>query len=161
MTGVGRRRKPTAYRIEELRHQVDAVVARVEATPVHVAPRHPPRPFGLGCTGGGRTEGVAAARLPSGLTDVQVFRIEWPAWSLVEATEQQPGEGPTDDLIASAMTAARMAEPYPELLAAGSHLLAVGSPHRRRRLTSAVEDKPGKGSEEDVSGSSAGPEWFV
>lgn len=39
---------------------------------------------------------------------------------------QQPGEGPTDDLIASAMAAARMAEPYPELLAASSHLLAVG-----------------------------------
>ncbi|MGW3311761.1 methyltransferase, partial [Streptomyces sp. NPDC001073] len=31
-----------------------------------------------------------------------------------------------DELIASAMAAARMAEPYPELLAASSHLLAVG-----------------------------------
>ena len=62
----------------------------------------------------------------SGLTDVQVFGIEGPAWSLVKAAEQQPGEGPTDELIASAMEAARMAEPYPELLAASSHLLAVG-----------------------------------
>lgn len=46
------------------------------------------------------------------------FSVDWPAWSLVKAAEQQPGEGPTDDLIASAMAAARMAEPYRELLAA-------------------------------------------
>ncbi|UCM89193.1 class I SAM-dependent methyltransferase [Streptomyces marincola] len=62
----------------------------------------------------------------AGLADVQVFGIEGPAWSLVKTAEQQPGEGPTDDLIAAATAAARMAEPYPELLAASSHLLAVG-----------------------------------
>lgn len=55
-----------------------------------------------------------------------VFGIEGPAWSFVKTAEHQPGEGPTDELIASAMEAARMAEPYPELLAASSHLLAVG-----------------------------------
>jgi hypothetical protein len=38
----------------------------------------------------------------------------------------QPGEGLTNELITSAMEAARMAEPYPEFLAACSHLLAVG-----------------------------------
>ncbi|WP_030635827.1 class I SAM-dependent methyltransferase [[Kitasatospora] papulosa] len=73
-----------------------------------------------------RAEELAAELTASGLTDVQVFGIEGPAWSLVKAAEQQPGEGPTDDLIASAMAAARLAEPYPELLAASSHLLAVG-----------------------------------
>lgn len=60
--------------------------------------------------------------------DVQVLGIEGPAWSLVKAAEQRPGGGPTDDLIASAMAEARLAEPYPELLAASSHLLAVGKP---------------------------------
>ena len=60
------------------------------------------------------------------VTAMQVFGIEGPAWSLVKAAEHQPGDGPTDDLIASAMAAARMAEPYPELLAASSHLFAVG-----------------------------------
>lgn len=73
-----------------------------------------------------RAEELVAELTASGLTDVQVFGIEGPAWSLVKAAEQQPGEGPTHELIASAMEAARMAEPYPELLAASSHLLAVG-----------------------------------
>ncbi|MCX5559946.1 bifunctional 2-polyprenyl-6-hydroxyphenol methylase/3-demethylubiquinol 3-O-methyltransferase UbiG [Streptomyces sp. NBC_00038] len=73
-----------------------------------------------------RAEELADELREAGLTEVEVFGIEGPAWSLVKAVEQQPGEGPTDDLIASAMAAARMAEPYPELLAASSHLLAVG-----------------------------------
>ncbi|MEV3845570.1 methyltransferase domain-containing protein [Streptomyces microflavus] len=74
-----------------------------------------------------RAEELVTELVASGLEDVQVFGIEGPAWSLVKAAEQQPGEGPTDELIASAMDAARMAEPYPELLAASSHLLAVGT----------------------------------
>lgn len=73
-----------------------------------------------------RAEELVAELSAVGVTDVQVFGIEGPAWSLVKTAEQQPGEGPTEDLIASAMTAARLAEPYPELLAASSHLLAVG-----------------------------------
>ncbi|MFS8199301.1 class I SAM-dependent methyltransferase [Streptomyces sp. CWNU-52B] len=73
-----------------------------------------------------RAEELVDELRAAGLIDVEVFGVEGPAWSLVKAVEQQPGEGPTDDLIASALTAARMAEPYPELLAASSHLLAVG-----------------------------------
>ncbi|MGN9791379.1 class I SAM-dependent methyltransferase [Streptomyces sp. OZ13] len=73
-----------------------------------------------------RAEELVAELVASGLRDVQVFGIEGPAWSLVKVAEQQPGDGPTDELIASAMDAARLAEPYPELLAASSHLLAVG-----------------------------------
>ncbi|WP_405821269.1 class I SAM-dependent methyltransferase [Streptomyces sp. NBC_00838] len=76
-----------------------------------------------------RAEELVAELTASGLSDVQVFGIEGPAWSLVKAAEQQPGEGPTEALIASALEAARMAEPYPELLAASSHLLAVGRVH--------------------------------
>ncbi|MFF3165151.1 class I SAM-dependent methyltransferase [Streptomyces sp. NPDC003273] len=74
-----------------------------------------------------RAEELVAELVAAGLTGVQVFGIEGPAWSLVKAAEQQPGEGPTDDLITSALAAARMAESYPELLAASSHLLAVGT----------------------------------
>ncbi|MEU8823658.1 class I SAM-dependent methyltransferase [Streptomyces sp. NPDC048636] len=73
-----------------------------------------------------RAEELADELRVAGLTDVEVFGVEGPAWSLLKAVEQQPGEGPTDDMFASALTAARMAEPYPELLAASSHLLAVG-----------------------------------
>jgi SAM-dependent methyltransferase len=73
-----------------------------------------------------RADELVAEVAAAGLVDVNVFGIEGPAWSLVKAVEQQPGEGPTDALFASAITAARIAEPYPELLAASSHLLAVG-----------------------------------
>ncbi|MDJ1644868.1 class I SAM-dependent methyltransferase [Streptomyces pakalii] len=82
-----------------------------------------------------RAEELVSELVASGLENVQVFGIEGPAWSLVKAAEQQPGEGPTGELIASAMDAARMAEPYPELLAASSHLLAVGTVPGGARLS--------------------------
>ncbi|MFI6344146.1 class I SAM-dependent methyltransferase [Streptomyces sp. NPDC050560] len=66
---------------------------------------------------------VAAA----GFEEPEVFGIEGPAWSLLAATERHTGQSLVDSpMFESALTAARMAEPYPELLAAGSHLLAVG-----------------------------------
>ncbi|MFD7837759.1 class I SAM-dependent methyltransferase [Streptomyces sp. NPDC059761] len=73
-----------------------------------------------------RAEELAQEMRDAGLQDVQIFGIEGPAWSALKAVEQQTGAAPSDDLFASVLTAARMAEPYPELLAASSHLLAVG-----------------------------------
>ncbi|WP_073492255.1 class I SAM-dependent methyltransferase [Actinacidiphila paucisporea] len=73
-----------------------------------------------------RAEELAAELRESGLADVEVIGIEGPAWSLLKAVEQQTGQRPTGALFDSALTAARMSEPYPELLAASSHLLAVG-----------------------------------
>ncbi|RKN34972.1 class I SAM-dependent methyltransferase [Streptomyces hoynatensis] len=66
---------------------------------------------------------VAAA----GFADAEVFGIEGPTWAMLKATEQHAGR-PLGDapLFESALTAARMAEPYPELLAASSHLLSLG-----------------------------------
>jgi ubiquinone/menaquinone biosynthesis C-methylase UbiE len=61
----------------------------------------------------------------AGFVDVAVFGIEGPTWSLLKAVEQA-GTKPSEALFESALTAARMAEPYPELLAASSHLLAIG-----------------------------------
>lgn len=58
--------------------------------------------------------------------DAQVFGIEGPTWAMLKATEQYTGDCLVDTpLFQSALVAARMAEPYPELLAASSHLLAV------------------------------------
>ncbi|PGH49317.1 bifunctional 2-polyprenyl-6-hydroxyphenol methylase/3-demethylubiquinol 3-O-methyltransferase UbiG [Streptomyces sp. Ru87] len=74
-----------------------------------------------------RAEELAGELRDAGLADVQVFGIEGPAWSLLKALEQQSDAGPSDELFASVLTAARMAEPYPELLAASSHLLAIGT----------------------------------
>ncbi|MEV6959771.1 methyltransferase domain-containing protein [Streptomyces sp. NPDC051207] len=62
----------------------------------------------------------------AGFTDAEVFGVEGPAWSLLATTERHTGEPLADSpLFESALTAARLAEPYPELMAASSHLLAV------------------------------------
>ncbi|MCE7081581.1 bifunctional 2-polyprenyl-6-hydroxyphenol methylase/3-demethylubiquinol 3-O-methyltransferase UbiG [Streptomyces sp. ST2-7A] len=73
-----------------------------------------------------RAEELAAELREAGLVDVEVFGIEGPAWSLLKAVEQQSGNLPSEEFFSSALMAARLAEPYPELLAASSHLLAVG-----------------------------------
>ena len=63
----------------------------------------------------------------AGFTSTEVYGIEGPAWSLLAATERHTGQPLTDSpLFESALTAARLAEPYPELLAASSHLLVAG-----------------------------------
>lgn len=63
----------------------------------------------------------------AGFTDTQVYGVEGPAWALLKANEQHTGESLTESrMFASALAAAHMAEPYPDLLAASSHLLAVG-----------------------------------
>ncbi|MFH8789933.1 class I SAM-dependent methyltransferase [Streptomyces roseoverticillatus] len=64
----------------------------------------------------------------AGLSDVRVYAIEGPTWSLLKAAEQHTGEplSPDSPLFRAALAAARAAEPYPDLLAAGSHLLAMG-----------------------------------
>lgn len=72
-----------------------------------------------------RAEELAAELRAAGLVDVEVFGIEGPAWSLLR-TELHSHMTPSDDLFQSVLAAARLAEPYPELLAASSHLLAVG-----------------------------------
>ncbi|MFG1810818.1 class I SAM-dependent methyltransferase [Streptomyces sp. NPDC049040] len=73
-----------------------------------------------------RAEELAAELRSAGLRDVQVFGVEGPTWSLLKAVEQATGAPPSEELFESALTAARLAEPYPELLAASSHLLAIG-----------------------------------
>jgi ubiquinone/menaquinone biosynthesis C-methylase UbiE len=73
-----------------------------------------------------RAEELATELREAGLVDVDVFGVEGPAWSLLKAVEQQTGATPSDSLFQSALMAARMAEPFHELLAASSHLLAVG-----------------------------------
>lgn len=67
----------------------------------------------------------------SGFTDTRVHGVEGPAWSMLAAAERNTGRPFRDTpLFQSVLTAARMAEAYPELLAASSHLLALGwRPH--------------------------------
>jgi ubiquinone/menaquinone biosynthesis C-methylase UbiE len=63
----------------------------------------------------------------AGFEEAEVHGVEGPAWSLLAATERHTGQSLIDSpMFESALTAARLAEPYPELLSAGSHLLATG-----------------------------------
>ncbi|MFF7364951.1 methyltransferase domain-containing protein [Streptomyces sp. NPDC008125] len=70
---------------------------------------------------------LTAELCDSGCEDTVVYGIEGPAWSLLKATEHHTGESLVGSpLFESALVAARLAEAHPELLAASSHLLAVG-----------------------------------
>ncbi|MGP3981982.1 class I SAM-dependent methyltransferase [Streptomyces sp. KR80] len=74
-------------------------------------------------TAGQLAEELAAA----GLADAKVYGVEGPSWGALKATEQYTGErlDTSGPLFAAALEAARLAEPYPDLLAASSHMLAV------------------------------------
>lgn len=64
----------------------------------------------------------------AGLSGVRVYGIEGPAWGLLKATEQHTGEPLGDGpMFEAALHAARLAEPYPDLLAACSHMLALAA----------------------------------
>ncbi|EFL16797.1 predicted protein [Streptomyces sp. C] len=54
--------------------------------------------------------------------------MEGPAWAALKATEQHTGSSLADSkMFEAALTAARLAEPHPDLLAASSHMLAVAT----------------------------------
>ncbi|WP_405979326.1 class I SAM-dependent methyltransferase [Streptomyces sp. NBC_00158] len=64
----------------------------------------------------------------AGLEAPVVYGVEGPAWSALKATEQHTGSSLADSkMFEAALTAARLAEPHPDLLAASSHMLAVAT----------------------------------
>lgn len=72
--------------------------------------------------------GLADEMIVAGLTGVTVYGIEGPTWSLLKATEQHTEASLVDSpMFTAALAAARLAEPYPDLLAASSHMLAVAT----------------------------------
>ncbi|WP_156726045.1 class I SAM-dependent methyltransferase [Streptomyces apocyni] len=73
-------------------------------------------------------EGLAEELSAAGLRDVKVHGIEGPAWAVLKGTEQHTGESVQDTpMFRAALEAARLAEPYPDLLSASSHMLATGT----------------------------------
>ncbi|WP_024755265.1 class I SAM-dependent methyltransferase [Streptomyces exfoliatus] len=73
-------------------------------------------------------EGLAAELGEAGLQDPVVYGIEGPVWAALKATEQYTKESLIDSpMFEAALTAARLAEPHPDLLAASSHMLAVAT----------------------------------
>ncbi|MQY14368.1 hypothetical protein SRB5_45340 [Streptomyces sp. RB5] len=70
---------------------------------------------------------LTAELTAAGLRDLTVYGIEGPAWGQLKAAEQHTGESLIGtDMLGAALSAARLAEPYPDLLAASSHMLGVG-----------------------------------
>lgn len=103
------------------RENVHAAVTDILATGVHESGR---KGFTTAFfhTGPQLAEEMRAA----GFHDVTVHAIEGPTWSLLKATEQHTGTSLIGTpLFNAALSAARASEPYPDLLAASSHLLAV------------------------------------
>lgn len=83
---------------------------------------------------------VAAAGFGGGV----VYSVEGPAWGLLKAAERNGDRVADDDpLFLSVLAAARLAEPFPALMASASHLLAVGwrGPDKRSKGSSTSANK--------------------
>jgi ubiquinone/menaquinone biosynthesis C-methylase UbiE len=105
------------------RGRVRGAVADIMATG-----RHDPGRKGFTAAYFHTAAGLAEEMREARLHDVTVHGVEGPAWSLLKAAEQHAGEvSAGSPLFEAALTAARLAEPYPELLAAASHLLATAT----------------------------------
>ncbi|MGH3664292.1 MAG: class I SAM-dependent methyltransferase [Micromonosporaceae bacterium] len=64
----------------------------------------------------------------AGLSEVTLYGVEGPGWSILKGVELRAGEASADSsLFRAALVAARLAEEHPALLAASSHLLAVAT----------------------------------
>ncbi|NUW39077.1 class I SAM-dependent methyltransferase [Nonomuraea rhodomycinica] len=65
--------------------------------------------------------GLRAELESAGLTDVEVYGVEGPAWPALDAA----GEGEFDRLVEAALRCARIAEQDPSMINSSAHLLAV------------------------------------
>lgn len=90
--------------------------------------RHEPGRKGFTAAYFHTAEGLAAELAEAGFGKVSVRGIEGPAWGALKAAEVAGGRPLAgSDLFEAALRASRLAEPYPELLAASSHLLAIAA----------------------------------
>ncbi|RLV09051.1 SAM-dependent methyltransferase [Streptomyces griseocarneus] len=90
--------------------------------------RHDPGRKGFTAAYFHTAEGLADELARAGFATPSVYGIEGPTWSLLKATEQHTGGRMADSaMFRAALAAARMAEAYPDLLAASSHMLAVAN----------------------------------
>ncbi len=74
-----------------------------------------------------RAEELADELRESGLDEIAVLGVEGPAWSLLRSADQFGESEQSSALFDSSLVAARLAEPYDDLLAANSHFLGFGS----------------------------------
>ncbi|SEO25597.1 class I SAM-dependent methyltransferase [Actinacidiphila rubida] len=90
--------------------------------------RHEPGRKGFTAAYFHTAEGLAEEMAAAGLGNVRIHGVEGPTWSLLKAAEQHTGASLRDSpMFQAALTAARLADPYPDLLAASSHMLATAT----------------------------------
>ncbi|MFG2525996.1 class I SAM-dependent methyltransferase [Streptomyces sp. NPDC048527] len=71
--------------------------------------------------------GLVEEMTTAGLTHVTIHSVEGPAWGALKSTEEHTHESLQNSaMFRAALTAARLADSYPDLLAASSHMLAAG-----------------------------------
>ncbi|MBZ4320156.1 class I SAM-dependent methyltransferase [Streptomyces huiliensis] len=88
--------------------------------------RHEPGRKGFTAAYFHTAHGLAEEVERAGFREVDVCGVEGPTWGLLRAVEQHTAEGIADSpMFRAALAAARLADSHPELIAAGSHLLAV------------------------------------
>ncbi|MEB8338039.1 class I SAM-dependent methyltransferase [Streptomyces endophyticus] len=72
-------------------------------------------------------DGLVEEMTTAGLEGVTIHSVEGPSWGALKATEEHTRESMQNSpMFQAALHAARLADSYPELLAASSHMLAVG-----------------------------------
>ncbi|MQA94549.1 MAG: hypothetical protein GEV11_07805 [Streptosporangiales bacterium] len=63
----------------------------------------------------------------AGFADVRLYGVEGPTWPVLKGLEAHTGESLTGSaLLDSALTAARLTETDPAMIASSSHILAIG-----------------------------------
>ncbi|MCW2916666.1 MAG: Methyltransferase [Actinomycetia bacterium] len=109
-----------------------AATARLEAAsadsllPVLASGRHDGQ-FGFTTAYFHTADELRSEVIDAGFTDVQLYGVEGPAWPTLKGIETHTGQSLAGSpLLESALTAARIAESDPALMASSSHILAIG-----------------------------------
>lgn len=111
-------------------HTATTLLARDEAhtavRDILATGRHEPGRKGFTAAYFHTAEELAEEVRNAGFHSVTVHGIEGPAWGLLKAAELAGGRPLAEsEMFQAALRASRLAEPYPELLAASSHMLAT------------------------------------
>ncbi|GGZ25196.1 hypothetical protein GCM10010387_18360 [Streptomyces inusitatus] len=88
--------------------------------------RHEPGRKGFTAAYFHTAEGLTEELTAAGFGGIALHGVEGPAWACLKAAERHSGESLIDSpMFTAALASARLADPYPALLASSSHLLAV------------------------------------
>ncbi|MFD8572683.1 class I SAM-dependent methyltransferase [Streptomyces sp. NPDC059639] len=103
--------------------QVEAAVEDILSTGIHEPGRK-----GFTAAYFHTAAGLSEEMTTAGLAGVAVHSVEGPAWAVLKGAEEHSRDSLQDTpMFRAALNAARLADSYPDLLAASSHMLAAGT----------------------------------